>query len=126
MINHVSKFTSWLNKILIEDKHWSQTELAHIAGISQGIVSMVMSEKRQPSMEFCVAIADALDRPRAEVLRVAGYLPAGTNELTFRELYDLLSDMSDAEQKEVLEFALFRRNRRRGKPSTGAESEANT
>lgn len=125
MISGMSDYTSWLNEIL-RDRGWSYSELARRASVSQGLVSMVMSEQQEPSWEFCARVADALGTPRETVLRKAGHLPAANNGPTLRELYDLLSDMSDAEQKEVLEFALFRRNRRRGRPSAGAESEANT
>lgn len=38
----------------------SYSELARRAGVSQGLVSMVMSEQQAPSWEFCAKTADAL------------------------------------------------------------------
>ena len=130
MINWMSAFTSWLNERL-QDRGWSYSELGRQAGVSQGSVSLVMSEQQEPSWEFCSKIADALNLPTELVLRRAGKLPSDNESPTFRELVDLLRDMPIKEQNEVLAYALFRRNarpaeRRGGAGKSERESEASS
>lgn len=68
-------FVPWLITEL-EDRDWSQRELARRADLSQTTVSLVIAQERLPSPEFCIAVAYALRIPPEDVLRRAGHLPA--------------------------------------------------
>ena len=62
---------TWLNKE-IEDRGWSQRELARRANISHTTISQVIAEVRQPSWDFCASIARALGEPVDHVFVLAG------------------------------------------------------
>ena len=70
-----TSISDWLAEEL-EQRAWSSSELARRAGISQSSVSNVLTGKQVPGLEFCKAVAQALDTPVTEVLRMAGHLPA--------------------------------------------------
>lgn len=67
-------FVPWLVAEL-EDRGWSQRQLAKRASMSATSVSQVITEQRDPSPDFCIAIAHALRLPPEDVLRRAGHLP---------------------------------------------------
>ena len=66
-------FASWLDTEL-QQRGWSQRELARRAGIAQTTVSQVISKQREPTFEFCVHVAHVLGRSPVSVLRQAGLL----------------------------------------------------
>jgi len=67
-------FVQWVLTEL-DDRGWSQRELARRAGISAAAVNQILTEQRQPTAEFSIAIARALRVPPEAVLRRAGHLP---------------------------------------------------
>ena len=66
--------SDWLANEL-KQRSWSSSELARRSGISQSSVSNVVLGKQIPGLEFCKAVAQALDTPVTDVLRMAGHLP---------------------------------------------------
>lgn len=70
----MSELTTWLNQE-VDQRGWSFNELARRADVSSGHVSLVMTERQKPGYEFCVKVANALDEPPENVLRLAGLLP---------------------------------------------------
>jgi transcriptional regulator with XRE-family HTH domain len=66
--------SDWLADEL-KQRAWSSSELARQADISQSSVSNVLLRKQIPGLEFCKAVAQALDTPVTDVLRMAGHLP---------------------------------------------------
>jgi transcriptional regulator with XRE-family HTH domain len=113
MFNVMTTFTIWLNA-QIEEKSWSYSELARRAGMSPSNVSMVMSEQLDPTFEFCSKVARALVLPPSLVMQKAGLLGSPNRSPTFRELMALLEDMTIEEQREILDYALYRRSKREG------------
>lgn len=71
----MTEFNDWMQSE-IDKRGWSMNQLARRAKISGAMVSLVMSEKREPGYEFCMAIAKGLAMPPEIVLRKAGLLPA--------------------------------------------------
>jgi len=68
-------FTQWLvNEV--ERHGWSYAELARRANLSGATISLVVNEQKNPGLEFCLGVAQALDVPPENVLRYAGLLPA--------------------------------------------------
>jgi transcriptional regulator with XRE-family HTH domain len=67
-------FVTWLNTEL-QSRGWSNAELARRADIAPSAISMVLSGTREPSADFCIAVANALHRPVEEALYAAGLLP---------------------------------------------------
>ena len=70
----MSEFVDWLTTEL-RDEGWSYNELARRAGLSSGGVSLVMTQRQRPGLEFCRGVARALDEAPERVLRLAGLLP---------------------------------------------------
>ena len=70
-------FVNWLNQ-QIEAKGWTYAVIARRGGISKSMVSRVVSRQSQPGLEFCKAVAKALDE--------AGKLPwIGPSKTVFLE-----------------------------------------
>ena len=69
------KLIPWLITAL-DNRGWSQRELARRAGKSQSNISDVLSGKTAPTLEFCAAIAGPLGVPLDDVLILAGLKPA--------------------------------------------------
>jgi transcriptional regulator with XRE-family HTH domain len=98
-------------------------ELARMADVSSGSVSRVLNQTRGAGPDFCRSVARALEIPEEEVFRRAGLLskrrpPPGEVEgerLTLRELWDLLSQMSTAEQRDVLRYVRKKQRHTRGR-----------
>ena len=68
-------FDAWLMGEL-EQRGWSNSELARRAGVVPSTVSMILSGQNRPGFEFCVKVSRAFNlRPEA-VLRRAGLLPS--------------------------------------------------
>lgn len=74
-------FVSWLVEEL-DDRGWSQRELARRAGISAASVNQILGEQREPSPDFCISLASAFRLPAEFILRKAGHLPPGPKEET--------------------------------------------
>jgi transcriptional regulator with XRE-family HTH domain len=69
-----AEFIKWLMEEMTTNG-WTNSELARRAGVVPSTVSMVLSRRQRPGLEFCVGIARALHVPPEEVLRLAGLLP---------------------------------------------------
>lgn len=111
-------FREWLFKEL-EDRNWSQRDLAKKAKISQGAISHVINGARQPGTDFCQAIAVAFGYAPETVFRVAGLLPThkDMDEETEQMLY-LFDRLETADQEVLLNMAKFFLNRREQSKTT--------
>ena len=72
MDSKLSNYLNWLNKEL-SNRSWSRRELARRAGVSHTWVADVING-REPSWDFCAAIAPAFDMSPVEMLLLAGKL----------------------------------------------------
>lgn len=70
----MNDFTQWLTE-RIRENGWSNNELGRRAGLSSAAVSLVMTGRQKPGLDFCRGVAVALDEPPEKVLRLAGLLP---------------------------------------------------
>lgn len=99
------KFVDWLLGEIAERKI-SHRELARRAGISHTAISNVLSGYRDPTWDFCAAIAKPLDKQPIEVFRIVGLLPPSAgrvdelsqDELEWLEVYRSL----DADQRKTI------------------------
>ena len=105
-------FRVWLSDRMKQLK-LSQVALAQESGLSQHIISVNLSGKRNPTSDFCIKIALALNEPIEKVLRIAGILPASHIELPESveglavELVEIAQSLPLAKQEELLRFARF-------------------
>lgn len=109
----------WLTQEL-DRRKWSQRELARQADISQAFVNRVLSGDASPSVNFCNKVAQALGEAPEKVLRLAGILPtspASQNNI-LQELIELANSLPVADQEELLKYARFRYQQRKGLDDT--------
>lgn len=109
------KLKVWLSAEL-EKRHWSQRELARQSGISQALIWQVLSGDVPTSADFCIKVAQALDEPPDKLLRLAGILPASpaSEDDTLQELMDLARSLPPEDREELLKYARFRYQQRKG------------
>jgi len=58
----------------VRTRGWSYRELGRRSGVSDSLVSLVASEQREPSPDFCIAIARAFGEREDKWLRLGGHL----------------------------------------------------
>jgi transcriptional regulator with XRE-family HTH domain len=81
MFKTMSELVDWLRK-RVRREGWSYNELARRAGLSSGGISIVMTQRQNAGVEFCLGVARALNEPPEKIFRLAGLLPrrSGTDE----------------------------------------------
>jgi len=117
-----SQFGDWLNAQL-EERGWSQSELARRCNVTSVAISLVVNGERNPGPELCRAIAAALGLPEEKVFRLAGLLsqlPVDDETLVFQDVYEMMKNLTPAERREVLEYVTWRYQQRK-KAATAAE-----
>lgn len=78
----------------------SRNQLANKAGISHTEVHRIETgERKQPSLKVLCAIADALNMPQEELLKVAGYAPSDDTSTVER----LFPGLKTQKQRETVE-----------------------
>lgn len=99
----------WLTEEL-ERRKWSHRELARQTGFSQSFVSKTLAGERNPSVDFCIKIAQTLDETPEKILRLAGILPAApaADDSTLQELIELARNLPPEDRQELLKYARFR------------------
>ena len=105
---------TWLNSEM-EERGWSNNELARRAGLSSGGVSLVLSGSRKPTHGFCVAVARALREPPEKVLRLAGLLPPlpSVEDKSYWELVELAKELTRVERLEIYDLMRWKYQTRR-------------
>jgi transcriptional regulator with XRE-family HTH domain len=98
----VTEFINWLIEE-IDKRGWSNSELARRASVAPATVSMIISGKSNPGLDFCVGVARAFNVPPEDVLRRAGLLPGrpGHDAQTRRASY-MFSRLSEDLQRYIL------------------------
>lgn len=103
----------WLNK-----KGWNQAELAMRAGVTRTAISDVISGRRNPGKDLCIAISHALNLPPETVFRAAGLLPPVSPDVEYKEEFlHLLSQLPPEEQRRYLDLLRFEVERQKSKTS---------
>ena len=75
-------FSEWLLAEL-NNRQWTQSELARVAGLSRAVIHKLINGKTYPQPDTLQAIARAFKMPVESVYRTAGLLPKETKEATF-------------------------------------------
>jgi transcriptional regulator with XRE-family HTH domain len=113
-LDTVKDFVKWLEEEMAA-RHWRTADLATAAGLYHGTLAKVLNGDRRAGPEVCLAIAKALNIPADSVFRRAGLLPElpGTDrDPTLQETMDVMKNMTPEERLEVLQYALFRFQKR--------------
>jgi transcriptional regulator with XRE-family HTH domain len=99
----MEKFSTWLLQ-KIEERGWSQAELARRAGLGNATVNRFITETHNPGSDACLAIARALKVPPEEVFRIAGILPRfdETRVREFQEVSEMLASLPDPIRKQTM------------------------
>jgi len=98
----------WIEQELVE-RGWSAREFGRRIGVSHTHAARIVNGEVIPSLKLCNEIGRVLDVTPEEVLRRAGLLPEiPGEELTFRQILDIVKRMTVAERRDVLAYILFR------------------
>ena len=114
-------FSDWLNDQM-NSRGWRAVDLANAANLPSATVVRILNGDRNAGPDAAVKIAKALSLSPEHVFRQAGLLPPETNgapSAALQELTDILRDASEADRREIIEYALWflrRRNRRPQEP----------
>lgn len=122
-------FGEWIQS-MIDERGWSQSELARRAGTTSTTVSRIISKERLPGVEFCRGVAKALGMRDIEVLQRAGLAdpepPSDTPSV--REMIAKFARLSDEDQAYMLKIVTAldeseqAQKRRRSRPLKAARS----
>jgi transcriptional regulator with XRE-family HTH domain len=101
-------FGDWLEKQL-RDRKMRPVDLVRLSGMDSGVVSNLINNRRNPGIESCKAIAQALKIPITEVLSAAGIIPEKpTSEQLTDAITNLLAQLDTPNKKDVLEYVKLR------------------
>jgi transcriptional regulator with XRE-family HTH domain len=115
-------FIAWLEKEL-NDRNWSDNQLAKRAGISHSVISKARSGLR-PKWDACEAIAGALQLPVELVFRKAGLLaPRPDDDVNLEEWNYLLSRLPQPEREELLQIARLKLKRQISGQQNGRDGQ---
>jgi transcriptional regulator with XRE-family HTH domain len=92
-VNTDNSFSEWL-LLTLENKKWSQADLARAAKVSRSAISEVISGRRRVGKDLATSIADALKLPPEQVFREAGILPPENNDPWVEEMSHKLGQLS--------------------------------
>ena len=102
----------------LDQRGWSQAELADKAKLDPGIISRALNRGRMPSVESLVAIANALGVRPERVMIGAGIFPPDPThnpDLLTEKIVHLVSQMDEIDKSNVLDYAdlVLRRRKQR-------------
>lgn len=118
-----TKFIKWLTDEL-NRRQMSMRENAERGGPSHATVSNVLQGKTPVTRDFCVAVAIAFDMDPRVVMHKAGHWkkdPVATDRMSLRELWAIVSQMSDDELDEVENYARFLIQQKRARAQANIE-----
>jgi len=106
-------WSDWLMEKLNE-KNWSQADLARAAGRSRAVISKyVVGNFKNPEPAVLVDIAKALKLPPEDIFRKAGVLPSQKNgSPTIEEANYLLQQLSEEDQRHITDYIRYVAERR--------------
>jgi len=124
----MGNFPEWLQTEL-DNREWTQADLARKAELSRTVISRVMNGERLPGVDFCKGVARAFNLRDIEVMRRAGLAdpePA-TDIPSIRELVGTFNELDDENRETILKMLralneMQQADKRRGlklKPKTG-------
>jgi transcriptional regulator with XRE-family HTH domain len=100
----MNAFGQWLVREL-ENRGWSQAELARRAHVSRTAISDVISSRRGAGPDLLKAIAEGFNLPKRQVFEAAGILPPDPeDDPTTAEVNYLLTLLPQEDREEILEL----------------------
>jgi transcriptional regulator with XRE-family HTH domain len=105
-------FGEWLKEELDRQKI-SQTSLAFQVGVTPAQISRIISGDRASTTDTLAAIAHALKISPVTILRKAGLLPEGNENVSFDDWAFLLGQLSPEDQAELRSIAEMKIERRK-------------
>lgn len=103
------EFNEWLLKGM-EERGWSQSDLAATADISRAAVSDILSGRRKPGVRVITAITRAFRVPKEQGLRAAGILsPIPKRSEIADQLLMEFEGLPEEEKDNILEYIRMRR-----------------
>ena len=100
-------FSEWLREEM-KRRGLNQSDLARAANVTRAAINGIMTGARGPGQDLCNAIAQAFSMPPEEVFRKAGLLPPSHDKSPLTKEADfLMSTMSEAKQKQAVEYIRF-------------------
>jgi transcriptional regulator with XRE-family HTH domain len=117
-------FVIWLTEEMNE-RGWSNSELARRAEIVPSTISSVISGRNQPGLELCIGVARAFNYPPERVLRQAGLLPdQGGNQVIYNKLIEVAKNLEQTELENSYQYLLWRyqvQQQKKQKPPTAED-----
>lgn len=109
MLTMETKLITWINDKLNE-RDWSQRELARRAGLSHATISKVISGENKITFDFCHSIATAFNESPEMIFRLAGLLPPlpDNPDPVVQKLHHIIAALSPSQKTELLAYAEFR------------------
>jgi len=107
------KFIEWLYKEL-KSRNMSQRQFALLAGLSPGTISHVLGGSRNPGLDFCEKIAEALDIPTILVLEKAEIISKEEigKDTDFLLLEHLYHSLDKQDRRLLIDFAKMLKHKR--------------
>ena len=93
IVNTLIPFSEWL-LLTLENKGWSQADLARAAKVSRSAISEIISGQRQIGKRTATSLAEALKLPPEQVFRAAGILPPENDDPWVEEMAHKFSQLS--------------------------------
>lgn len=103
----MNDFLEWINDEL-NDRGWSQNELARRMGWSSSAVSKTMNQQSKVSYAFCEDLAKAFYMQKEDVLVKAGFLSEKTRTPEGDEIQRIYNELPAEERKNILDFAKWK------------------
>lgn len=109
----MNTFSDWL-VLTLEEKDWSQADLARQAEVSPAAISDIISGRRNVGKNTAKAIAKALKLPPEQVFRAAGILPPDKkiNE-NIETIIHEVEGLPPQDQAEILSYIRWKNNQRK-------------
>lgn len=111
MVNQRKGFGNWVLELL-DDRKWSQADLARKCRISPAQISRLLSGERQPGIQTCLKLSQGLNLTLDLVCQQAGLIEK-TGDFDHRsdELLRLFSRLPESDRIEILMIARYRAER---------------
>lgn len=106
----MTDFATWLTTE-IDNRGWTNSELARRAGMRQSTISMLISGHNKPGLDVCIGIAKAFRISPEEVLRRSGLIPqisVNDDDPTILKVVEYLRRLDMNDRVEVLTYTMFR------------------
>jgi len=104
----MEEFSYWLEEE-IEKKNLTPATQALLSNVGNSSITRILNGDRKAGPEICKSIAKALGYSEEYVFRAAGLLsPLPADEAPFREMAEIMRQLSLEERKRVIEYAAWR------------------